>query len=98
MKLGAFLSSCCTAICPTVAWEEGCNETLASAATHGYLPLLGRDSSIYGQLRTGVEGCQRHFGRLPRVVWLPECAYRPAYVSAGEHMRPGGEHRLMADG
>ncbi|MBM3302014.1 MAG: hypothetical protein FJY85_18950, partial [Deltaproteobacteria bacterium] len=31
--------------------DEGYIEILTSAATHAYLPLLGRDSSIYGQLR-----------------------------------------------
>jgi 1,4-alpha-glucan branching enzyme len=74
--------------------DEGHIEILTSAATHGYLPLLGRDSSIYGQMRTGVGSYHRHFGQLPRAVWLPECAYRPAYVSEGGHMRPGEEMLL----
>jgi len=74
--------------------DEGHIEILTSAATHGYLPLLGRDSSIYGQLRTGVESYARHFGRPPRAVWLPECAYRPAYVSEGGYMRSGLESSL----
>jgi len=74
--------------------DEGYIEILTSAATHGYLPLLGRDSSIYGQLRTGVECYRRHFGRLPQAVWLPECAYRPAYVSEEGHIRPGLESFL----
>jgi len=53
-------------------------EILTSAATHGYLPLLGRDESIEGQIRTGVAAYRRHFRRAPRGIWLPECAYRPA--------------------
>ena len=58
--------------------DEGLIEIATSAATHGYLPLLSRDSSIYGQIATGVAAYKRWFGRSPRAIWLPECAYRPA--------------------
>ena len=54
-------------------------EIITCAATHGYLPLLSRDESIHLQLRTAVETHRRHFGRAPRGIWLPECAYRPRY-------------------
>lgn len=74
--------------------EEGRIEITTSAATHGYLPLLSRDSSIYGQLRTGVESYKRLFGRSPRAVWLPECAYRPAYVNDEGVVRPAIEEFL----
>src|SRR3954464_7395302 len=70
-------------------------EIATSAATHGYLPLLARDSSIYGQLRTGMDAYKRHFGRQPRAIWLPECAYRPAYIPEdGGPVRPGLEDFL----
>ncbi len=70
--------------------DGGYLELIASAATHGYLPLLSRDSSIAAQLATGVDTHKRHFGREPRSVWLPECAYRPAYREGGI-VRPGLE-------
>jgi 1,4-alpha-glucan branching enzyme len=54
-------------------------ELITCGATHGYLPLLSRDESIHLQLRTAVETHKRHFGRAPRGIWLPECAYRPRY-------------------
>jgi len=73
--------------------DEGYVEIVTSAATHGYLPLLARDSSIYGQLRTGVESYKRFFGRSPRAIWLPECAYRPAYHEDGL-VRPALEEFL----
>jgi len=73
--------------------DEGYIEITTSAATHGYLPLLGRDSSIWGQLRTGIESYRRYFGRDPRGIWLPECAYRPAYYE-GSKVRPGLEFFL----
>jgi 1,4-alpha-glucan branching enzyme len=52
-------------------------ELIGSAATHGYLPLLGRDESIRLQLAVGVSEHRRIFGRVPAGCWLPECAYRP---------------------
>ena len=81
--------------------DAGHIEVLTSAATHGYLPLLSRDSSIYGQLSTGVQTYRRHFGRAPRAVWLPECAYRPAYREGPDEnapVRPGLESFLAQVG
>jgi 1,4-alpha-glucan branching enzyme len=81
--------------------DAGLVEISTSAATHGYLPLLGRDSSIFGQLQTGVAAYKRHFGQAPSAIWLPECAYRPAYLddSDGEDVRrPGLESFLQAEG
>ena len=82
-------------------------EILTCAATHGYLPLLGRDESIHLQLRAAVETHRRHFGRAPRGIWLPECAYRPRYEwtpptgrDSGRvrRVRPGLEEMLAAHG
>jgi 1,4-alpha-glucan branching enzyme len=58
--------------------DDGYIEISTSAATHGYLPLLSRDSSIVGQLRTGIRSYERMFERKPTAIWLPECAYRPS--------------------
>ena len=79
--------------------DAGRIEIATSAATHGYLPLLSRDSSVYGQLRSGVDAYKRHFGRQPRSIWLPECAYRPAYQpDDGGPVRPGLEEFLAGLG
>lgn len=81
--------------------DSGHVEISTSAATHGYLPLLSRDSSIFGQLQTGVASYRRHFGRDPKAIWLPECAYRPAYweEADGESIRrPGLESFLGEQG
>ncbi|HHS51153.1 MAG TPA: DUF1957 domain-containing protein [candidate division Zixibacteria bacterium] len=59
--------------------DAGRIEIITSAATHGYLPLLGTDEAVRGQIFTGVKTYEKHFGRKPRGVWMPECAYRPAY-------------------
>lgn len=76
--------------------DEGCIEVATSTATHAYLPLLERDSSIHGQLQVGKESYKHHFGIDPTSVWLPECGYRPAhYVGGhGSYIKPGLESFL----
>lgn len=59
--------------------DAGHVEILTSAATHGYLPLLGTDEAVQAQIKQGVQTYKRLFGRPPRGFWLPECAYRPRY-------------------
>ena len=81
--------------------DAGVIEIATSAATHGYLPLLARDSTIRAQIGTGVRAYRRHFGRDPRSIWLPECAYRPAYMAEGldgTYLRPGIEAFLAEAG
>ncbi|MGI6318444.1 MAG: DUF1957 domain-containing protein, partial [Firmicutes bacterium] len=51
-------------------------ELITSAATHGFLPLLGiQKEAAYAQLAAGVEYYQKIFGNTPRGIWLPECGY-----------------------
>jgi len=57
--------------------EEGRLEMISSAATHGFLPLLGREESIRLQLFVGAAEHRRLLGRPARGCWVPECAYRP---------------------
>jgi 1,4-alpha-glucan branching enzyme len=59
---------------------DGRVEVLASAATHAYLPLLSKDSSISAQVKIGIEACRRHFDCGPRGIWLPECGYSPGRI------------------
>ena len=79
--------------------DAGRIEVATCAATHGYLPLLSRDSSIHGQLRTGVDAYRARFGRPPRAIWLPECAYRPAIVEDqdGRQIRRPGLESFLAE-
>ena len=78
--------------------DEGYIEITTCAGTHGYLPLLGTDSAIRGQIRAGVQSYRRFFNRAPRGIWLPECAYRPAYYDEHGNVRPGIEHFLAQQG
>ena len=52
-------------------------EILTSAATHAYLPLLADDSSLAAQVAIGIATSEKHLGKRPTGIWLPECAYRP---------------------
>jgi len=84
--------------------DEGRIEITGSAATHGFLPLLGRDESIKFQLQLGRREHERLFGRTPVGCWLPECAYRPGGwweplpKAPNRGMRHGIEHEVRAAG
>jgi 1,4-alpha-glucan branching enzyme len=78
--------------------DAGVIEIITSAATHGYLPLLSTDAAIRGQLKAGIVSYRRHFGRAPRAIWLPECAYRPAYIAPDGTVRAGIETLLADEG
>jgi 1,4-alpha-glucan branching enzyme len=58
--------------------DAGLIRVITSAATHGFLPLLGTDESVRAQIQLAVETHTRHLGVAPTGVWLPECGYRPA--------------------
>jgi 1,4-alpha-glucan branching enzyme len=56
----------------------GSVEILTSAATHAYLPLWQHQpQSVRVQIRVAAEEHERHFGRAPRGIWLPECGFFP---------------------
>jgi 1,4-alpha-glucan branching enzyme len=56
--------------------DEQLLEIITTAATHGLLPLMsGHPPSIRGQILTARDHYHRCFGRDPRGIWLPECAY-----------------------
>ncbi|RMF76465.1 MAG: DUF1957 domain-containing protein [Acidobacteria bacterium] len=58
--------------------QAGVVEIATCAGTHPLLPLLAdRPELIRGHVRTAVREHQRIFGRAPRGIWLPECAYAP---------------------
>lgn len=58
--------------------ELGKVELIASAATHGYLPLLSvTETAVRAQIRLGLEHHQRSFGNRAKGFWLPECGYYP---------------------
>lgn len=58
--------------------EEGSLEVITVGATHGFLPLMHSNRNAWrGQILTAARDYERHFGRPPRGIWLPECGYEP---------------------
>jgi 1,4-alpha-glucan branching enzyme len=64
-------------------WDAGRIELVTSSATHCYLPgLLTTPEGIRPQLDLGVRGFEALVGRTPVGMWLPECAFHPAFEPA----------------
>ena len=83
--------------------DQGLLDIITCGATHGYNPLLSKDTSIDAQFKTAVDSYKRIFGRAPTGVWLPECGYRPGYrwknpISGEEYERPGVEYFIAKNG
>ncbi|MEI8094078.1 MAG: 1,4-alpha-glucan branching protein domain-containing protein [Spirochaetales bacterium] len=58
--------------------KKGHLELITTAATHAFLPIYqGYPEAVSAQIQTALESHQRAFGRVPRGIWLPECAYYP---------------------
>ncbi len=56
--------------------EDGHIEIITCAATHGFLPLMERfPQAMRAQVMIGRDSYVECFGRPPRGIWLPECAY-----------------------
>lgn len=55
--------------------DSGHLELITCAATHGFLPLFSHPQCVRAQLQVAVGNYEKHFGRPPQGVWLPECAY-----------------------
>jgi 1,4-alpha-glucan branching enzyme len=55
--------------------EAGAIDIITCGATHGFLPLMTRTEARRAQIEVGKQNYIKHFGREPRGIWLPECAY-----------------------
>jgi len=89
--------------------DSGHIEIITCAATHAYLPLLALDTSVQAQIKLAVKTHEKYFGKKPEGIWLPECAYRPAYrwkipveleqnLTPTEYERKGIEEFLSENG
>ena len=74
--------------------EAGVLEINTCAATHGFLPLVSTVEARRAQVKVAVENYRKHFGRAPRGIWLPECAYA-AGIEA--HLAECGIEYFFAD-
>ncbi|MCA9772285.1 MAG: DUF1957 domain-containing protein [Myxococcales bacterium] len=77
-------------------WRDtGSLEILSCGATHGYLPLMRSNRvAVRAQIRVARENYTKHFGRPPRGIWLPECAY---YPGLDQILREEGFDHFVAD-
>lgn len=58
--------------------EAGRLELITCGATHGFFPLMVPNwNAIRAQIEIGCQEFERHFGRRPKGIWLPECGYTP---------------------
>jgi len=56
--------------------ERGVIEIITCAATHGFLPLMAAfPEAVRAQVFLARDHYRETFGRDPRGIWLPECAY-----------------------
>lgn len=66
--------------------DSGVAEILGGPAAHPFLPLLD-ERLARAALEAGLDDATLRFGRRPRGIWAPECAYRPGleqlYAAAG---------------
>jgi len=73
---------------------SGVIEINTCAATHGFLPLVSTEEALRAQIKVAVDNYRRHFGRAPRGIWLPECAYAAGVET---HLAECGLEYFFAD-
>jgi 1,4-alpha-glucan branching enzyme len=56
--------------------QNGMLEIITCGATHGFLPLMSvNEKAVEVQIAQAVKVHTQAFGKAPRGIWLPECAY-----------------------
>jgi 1,4-alpha-glucan branching enzyme len=79
--------------------DEGVLEVITCGATHGFLPLISNTECRRAQIEVAVTNYRKHFGRSPRGIWLPECAYAPGVeellADAGIEYFIGDTHAIL---
>src|SRR5262249_45314593 len=76
-------------------FDAGKLELITCAATHGFMPLMIlNDNARPAQIEVGCHEFERHFGRRPKGIWLPECGYAPG---VDEQLRDAGLSYFFMD-
>jgi 1,4-alpha-glucan branching enzyme len=76
-------------------FDSGKLELITCAATHGFMPLMVvNENARRAQIEIGAREFERHFGRRPRGMWLPECGYAPG---VDELLRDSGIRYFFTD-
>ena len=74
--------------------DEGALEIITCGATHGFLPLISTPEARRAQVNVAVANYKKHFGRQPRGIWLPECAYEPGVET---YLKDAGIEYFISD-
>src|SRR5437016_3708449 len=76
-------------------FETGKLELITCSATHGFLPLMNYNKkAMHAQVEVGAREFERHFGKRPQGIWLPECGYTPG---VDELLRDSGIRYFFTD-
>lgn len=75
-------------------FDSGKLELITCAATHGFMPLMLNRKAMRAQIEIGAREFERHFGRRPQGIWLPECGYIPG---VDELLRDAGIRYFFTD-
>jgi 1,4-alpha-glucan branching enzyme len=76
-------------------FDTGKLELITCAATHGFLPLMTINwDAVRAQIEIGCREFERHFGRRPKGIWLPECGYTPGVE---KHLEAAGIRYFFTD-
>lgn len=76
-------------------FETGKLELITCGATHGFLPLMNSNTkAMHAQIEIGAREFERHFGKRPQGIWLPECGYTPG---VDELLRDSGIRYFFTD-
>jgi 1,4-alpha-glucan branching enzyme len=71
-------------------------EIITCGATHGYFPLMKMyPEAIWAQIKVACEHYEQNFGRPPKGIWLPECAY---YEGLERMLADAGLRYFLTDG
>lgn len=71
-------------------------EIITCGATHGYLPLMKQyPQAVWAQVRVACEHYEQSFGRAPKGIWLPECAY---FEGLESYLAKAGLRYFLIDG
>jgi 1,4-alpha-glucan branching enzyme len=69
-------------------------EIITCGATHGFLPLMVNRKAVRAQIMIAVQHHEKHLGRAPKGIWLPECGY---YEGLDEILKEAGIRYFFTD-
>jgi 1,4-alpha-glucan branching enzyme len=76
--------------------DSGNLEIITCGATHGYFPLMKMyPEAVWAQIKVACDNYERNFGRPPRGMWVPECAY---YEGLERIIADAGIRYFLSDG